>query len=264
MKEKQKTEGRKPVLVLSGLDPSGKAGMLRDVRVISELGGWVLAVPTALTIQDFSVNYGFEPLGAELFEKMLLVILRECAPASVKIGMVPTMEIAQVLADALSKLEAPVVYDPVMRSSDGAPLMNDGEESDIFELLAGISTVITPNIPEASFFSGVSRRCGDFEKSAALSLLTKMTAEKKSPRSNATKAVLLKGGHSSGGEVVDILFTSNGGRFEYTRKRRGDIIRGSGCALSSAMAMFLADGAELERSFLLAEEVMDGIIERVR
>ena len=237
------------ILVLSGFDPSSKAGILKDTQVIRHLGGHAMAIPTALTAQNFSQNYGFIPIDYDFFEKMLATLLSDKLPDAVKIGMVPNAKIASIIRKNLDGKNLPIVYDPVLSSSDGNALMKSGEEIQILKIIAAISTIITPNIPEAEFFTKVSRELDGFDKIVAEKIL-KMGAG----------AVVIKGGHRGGENIYDTLFTTDGSIQKYHRKRLHKNFRGTGCSFSSALAKFLADGLKIENAFVSAERAMDEML----
>ncbi len=236
------------ILVLAGFDPSGKAGILKDAEVIRHLGGHAMAVPTALTAQNFSQNYGFIPIDYDFFEKMLITLLSDKIPDAVKIGMVPDVKIASIIAKNLDR-NLPIIYDPVLSSSDGKTLMKPGEEMEIFKIIATISTVVTPNIPEAEFFTKFSNDCDNFEERCAEKIFA-MGAD----------AVVIKGGHRDGENIHDTLFTADGYSQKYRRKRLHKKFRGTGCSFSSAMAKFFADRFAIQNAFLSAERAMDEML----
>jgi len=237
------------VLTIAGFDPSGKAGILRDVSIISALGASAQAVPTALTIQDSSQGYGFDAITPELFERMLSILIAQRKPDAVKIGMVPNIALAECIAHYIAPLRIPIVYDTVFSTTDGCTLVEKNMEFEIFRIVSAISTVITPNIPEASLLSGIAHKTDDFEQKV-FAIFSKF----------GVNAMLLKGGHSQKNDVCDSLFTKGKEICIYTRPRLNHEIRGTGCALSSALATFLAMEKSLPQAFYDTEKTIDKLL----
>jgi len=235
------------VLAISGLDPSGKAGLLRDVSVINSIDVIAGGIPTAITVQDFERAYVWEPIDEKLFKKILEKLFANRYPDAIKIGMVPNIKLAVVIEKELSSIGIPVVWDPVIAASDGILLMNPDEIDDIMTVLSRVVTVITPNIPEANrFWVG---KDGTLDEN----LLSKKVNE------YGIMAILLKGGHSSGKYIEDCLITDSD-MIYYRRIRLNKSIRGTGCALASALATELAAGKPIGNAFIEAEKFMDNFI----
>ncbi len=240
--------GKKFIFVLSGLDPSGKAGFVLDIRVITQLGNYAGGTSTAMTVQGFRSGENFVPTEPKILRQQIEAVWRDKTPDAVKIGMVPTTGIAEVIAKLIKKFlpsKVPVVWDPVMLSSDGIPLMNEAEIDAIFIALMEVVRVITPNIPEFERLFGVPSTDDAVLEAAE----------------NFRTAILLKGGHSSGRTIRDIL-AYRGKITEYFRERRPARIRGTGCALSSALAVYMALYDDLAQSFSAAENFMDEFVLR--
>ena len=237
------------VLVLAGFDPSGKAGILRDAQVIRHLGSYPVAIPAALTAQNFQINDGFIPVDSDFFEKMLMTLLDKNPPDGVKIGMIPDEKTASIVKKFFIDANIPIVYDPVLSSSDGKPLMFKQQERQIFEKIAEIATIITPNIPEAEFFFKIRRHSHNFFDEC-----TKIC------KSYDVSGMVIKGGHDRGNDITDVLVLADGTLRKYRRKRLDKNIRGTGCMFSSALAKYLADGFSIEDAFLYAEKSMDDML----
>ncbi len=236
---------RKPmVFIISGLDPSGKAGFILDSVVVDRLGGDAAGMTSAITVQDLEKGYDFYSIAEELARAVISQILAQINPDAVKIGMMPVLDSAEYIVSELVKLKCPVVWDPVLQTSDGLPLVEPNDIHRIFEVLAPVVSVLTPNIPEASVLFHTDDEHLD-EK-----FLRKMA------KRYGFDGILLKGGHSKNPIVEDILVTSET-TFEYRRERLNFNVRGTGCALSSALATELAKGLFLDDAFVEAEKFMD-------
>jgi hydroxymethylpyrimidine/phosphomethylpyrimidine kinase len=236
---------RVDVLICAGLDPSGGAGLIADVRVVSELGGRPVGVVTALTVQNTTAVIDTEAIGAAAVREQLEFLLSDVEVRAVKIGMIGSSEIARSIGQALALTNAPVVWDPVIHPSRGDVSFIDSLFSHAVAALIPHVTVLTPNAHELAFLTGAP----------ITSLADAISAGEALARRFAT-AVFVKGGHlgDSEAEAVDVLCRPAGPvgparpRIELLRGPRvrgGEHVHGTGCALSSALATHLARGTEL-------------------
>ncbi len=234
------------VLICSGLDPSGGAGFISDVRVITALGCRPVGVVTALTVQNTTGVIDSEALGADRIREQLEFLLSDVEVQAVKVGMIGSSAIALAMAKAFALTAAPVVWDPVVQPSLGDARFVDSMFGDATLALAPHVTVITPNASELAFMAGVSP--------AAVSGIDDAAAVGHALAERLRTAVLVKGGHLAGGgasdagraDSVDILCHAGG--IEQLRGPRlpgGEHVHGTGCALSSALAAHLARGLPL-------------------
>jgi hydroxymethylpyrimidine kinase/phosphomethylpyrimidine kinase len=258
---------RPDVLICAGLDPSGGAGLIADVRVISELGGRPVGVVTALTVQSTSVVVAVEPVSAELVGEQLELLLSDVEVRAVKLGMIGSSEVAEAIGRALALTRAPVVWDPVLRPSRGeVSFVDDRFERALAALIPHV-TVLTPNALELAQLTG-----------ATIATLPDALAAGRALSDRLATAVLVKGGHLGGrsthgtpgaapaerpdevtdevtDEVIDALCHAGG--HELLRGPRvpgGEHVHGTGCALSSALAVHLARGASLIDACRLAKD----------
>ena len=237
------------VLVLAGLDPSGGAGLLADVRSLGAFGVHAAGVATALTIQDSARCHGFEPVDSELLQRQLEALLDDLPVAAIKVGMVGGGHMARVIARTLAPLVeggVPLVFDPVLRASVGADLFDGNPEEELGPLLA-VTTLCTPNRQEAEALTGLSLDSLDDARRAARAL-----------RALGPRAVLVKGGHlgaADSPEVTDLLDDGDGDPALMSSPRLPPPTpHGTGCALSSAIAAQLALGAPLREAVTAARE----------
>jgi hydroxymethylpyrimidine/phosphomethylpyrimidine kinase len=205
----------KSVLVLAGLDPSGGAGLLADAEAIRAAGARPLCVATALTVQTTSAARRFETVGATLLRDSVQALLEEEEIGAIKIGMIGSEELGDLL-EALLPRDLPRVVDPVLRASSGASLLRGSPQ--VYLRLAR-NGLLTPNLPEAQALGEVPG------------------------------LVLIKGGHRAGEIVFDTLITPQG-REDFTGSRIAGHKRGTGCRLASFVAGRLALGAELRSAIL--------------
>ena len=241
------------VLVIAGFDPSGGAGVLRDVATLQDLGVRARAVVAALTAQDEDHFDGFVAVDPAFLRRQIDAITR--APfAAVKIGMLGTVANADAVAKFLWGVRAragglPVVVDPVLRASAGGLLTDDAALGALRSHLLPLATVLTPNLPEAEALTGSPIRSLADMREAAVRL-----------RAGGCRAVVIKGGHGAGDRVADVLVDDHAVHV-IERDRLPGGIHGSGCRFSSAIAAHLALGRSIEEAVRRAGDYVAEAIE---
>ncbi len=212
------------VLTIAGSDPSGGAGIQQDLRTIESLGCYGASVITALTTQNTLGVQSVMSVPADVVKSQLEAVLSDLDVKAIKIGQIPSAEVAHVIAETLrQQFSIDIVLDPVMISTSGRRLMSEDAIDVVVSELFPLCTLITPNIPEAE----------------TLFALPGFDARKYN--------LLIKGGHAEGSEMADRLCLTNGTERVYvTEKIESSNLHGTGCALSSAIAASLALGYSLE------------------
>jgi len=227
---------RPVVLTIAGLDPSGGAGVVADIKTIYALGCFPAAALTSITYQNTTGVFGAEHQTAETLRAQVEPVIRDLNVVAAKTGMLPTAEIVAEVARLFSEepLQAPVV-DPVMVSTSGHDLIGDEAFQILKTRLLPIARIVTPNIPEAERLAGI-----------AIETETDMRRAAEAIRSMGARAVLVKGGHRAiGNQAVDILLEDEFVEFREQYIEVGEI-HGSGCTLSAAIAAGLGNGMTLE------------------
>jgi hydroxymethylpyrimidine/phosphomethylpyrimidine kinase len=217
------------VLVAAGSDPSGGAGLQADLAVLADHGVHGAAAVTALTVQNTRGVRSVHPVEASVVEAQLRAVLEELPVGAIKLGMLGDQAVLTAVARVLGELGAgvPVVLDPVLRSTSGAALLSPDALEALLEALLPRVSLITPNLPELAVLEGSA---GDLSQRCA----------------RLGVALLIKGGHGSGEELVDRLLLPGGERIELVHPRQaGPDWHGTGCALSSSIAARLASGRPL-------------------
>lgn len=228
---------RPDVLICAGLDPSGGAGLIADVRVVTELGGRPVGVVTALTVQNTTAVIDTEAMSVELIREQLEFLLSDVEVRGVKIGMIGSSELARSIASGLALTSAPVVWDPVIHPSRGDVPFVDSLFSHALAALMPHVTLLTPNAQELGFLTG-----------KRVASLADAIAAADAIASKFSIAVLVKGGHlADPEESIDAIVEANKEPVLLRGRRlaSGEHVHGTGCALSSAIATRLALGAEL-------------------
>lgn len=236
------------ILTIAGSDSSGGAGIQADLKTIGALECYGASVITAVTAQNTRGVRDVHDIPVEVVEAQLDAVFEDVRIDAVKIGMVSSPEIIEVIVKALQKYKpTTVVVDPVMVSTSGARLADDDTIKSIRQHLLPMASVLTPNIPEAEVLLGRDYG-GDMELMAELLL-------KLEPR-----GVLLKGGHLSGAESVDIYADKDGlVRLSEDRIETHNT-HGTGCSLASAMAVYLAKGLPGPEAAAAAKKYVTGAL----
>jgi hydroxymethylpyrimidine kinase/phosphomethylpyrimidine kinase len=175
----------KVALTIAGLDPSGGAGIIADIKTFAAFGCFPTAAVSSLTFQNTIGVFGAVHQTAESVRGQVEPILQDFTVAALKTGMLPTREVIEEVARLVweNKLENFVV-DPVVRSTSGFDLIDDEALEALIEKLFPLSTVITPNIPEAERIARIKiENIADIRRAARIM------------QDYGAKAVLIKGGH---------------------------------------------------------------------
>jgi hydroxymethylpyrimidine/phosphomethylpyrimidine kinase len=243
---------RPVVLSIAGLDPSGGAGIVADIKTIAGIGCFPAAALTSITFQNTTGVFGAEHQTAQTLRAQVEPIVHDLDVAAAKTGMLPTAEIVAEVARLFAEedLPAPVV-DPVVVATSGDVLIDEEAFRILKTELFPLARVVTPNIPEAEKLTGFSIVTEeDLRRTAqAIQLM-------------GARAVLVKGGHRSvGGQALDILLGEDGIFTEFqTEYLDVGEVHGSGCTLSAAIAAGLAKGLTLEEAVGAAKKYVTDAI----
>ncbi len=221
-------------LSIAGVDPSGGAGVLADVKTMSALGAYGMAVIAALTAQNTQAVTGISPVPPDFVAAQIDTLFADVRVDAVKIGMLGQVGVTRVVADRLAHWRpAHVVLDPVMVSKSGDHLLERQAVDALREGLIPLSTVITPNLPEAGVLLGQSPVDNLKDMRRVAERLRRLLAD------DGERWVFLKGGHLPGDDTIDLLH--DGDRLIELPGRRIDTpnTHGTGCTLSAALAALL-------------------------
>jgi len=252
------------VLTIAGSDSGGGAGIQADLKVITSLGAYGLSVITAITAQNTLGVTAIQDIDLQIIEAQIDAVLSDIGADSVKIGMLASPEIVQLVAKSLRKHGVTrIILDPVLRATSGANLGGDDTAQAMISELFPMASLVTPNLEEASLLLGRDIYQVDDFKSAADELLAL-----------GPQAVLIKGGHLDvkHAELTDFLmWRSIEDGLEITQSkefkhRRIDTenTHGTGCSLSAAIATYLADGHDLAHSVAKAIAYVEAGLEAGR
>jgi hydroxymethylpyrimidine/phosphomethylpyrimidine kinase len=239
------------VLTIAGVDPSGGAGVLADVKAMCALGAYACGAIAALTAQNTRAVTGIHEVPSAFLELQLETLFDDVRIDAVKIGMLASGELIRVVAEALERHRPRfVVLDPVMVAKSGDRLLRADAVAALRERLLPLATVVTPNLPEA----------GDLLARPVTDRPEEMREAARALAALGAGSVLVKGGHGTGDTLVDVLF--DGGRFvelPATRIRTRNT-HGTGCTLSSAIAALLPQRPSVEAAVRDAREYVLGAI----
>lgn len=226
----------KRVLIVAGSDSGGGAGIQADLKTVSALGAWGTTAVTALTAQNSRGVAAIHAVPPAFIAAQIRAVLDDIGADAVKIGMLSDAAVVAAVADALEGA-GPVILDPVMVAKGGARLLADDAVAVLKERLIPRAALLTPNIPEAEALAGVSIAAPADMQRAADAL-----------RGLGAGAVLVKGGHLPGDEVIDVLVDDGGAvMFQQPRVKTRNT-HGTGCTLSAAVAALCAQGRPLREA----------------
>ena len=225
---------------IAGFDPTGGAGVGVDLAVFEAFGAVGKAVVTVETEQD---EGGVRRLGARdphVVAEELRAVLDDDDPAGIKIGALGTRALAEAVAEVLGDgNDRWVVLDPVLSASAGGHLLEPNAVAHLVGILGSVVDVVTPNAPEADVLLGDTPLPLDLFQPRALAKAFALCNQ-------GWSAALLKGGHSPNGQRLEDVLADGSGVSTFERiVLDGPDVRGTGCALSSAIAGYLAQGASL-------------------
>jgi hydroxymethylpyrimidine/phosphomethylpyrimidine kinase len=228
-------------MTIAGSDSGGGAGIQADLKAFARCGVHGTCAITAITAQN--------TVGVELVTQVpgptivaqVHAVAEDMPIDAVKVGMLGDEATIDAVVEALTLVgDAPVVVDPVMVSASGATLLDRNAKAALIERVLPLATVATPNVPEARELAGLGERAGGAELARAIQAL-------------GPEAVVVTGGHSDDG--ADVLYDGSG-TLRIDGPRYADAAsHGSGCTHSSALAAFLARGAELAEAARWAREI---------
>ena len=233
------------VLTFAASDPTAGAGIQADTLTLASLGCHPLSALTAVTVQDTVGVRSVHPVAADVVERQARTLLEDMRVAAFKIGVLGSVDnvvaVAGIVADHPG---VPLVFDPVLTSGRGDDFAGDAIIATMREFLLPLTTVLTPNVPEAL-------RLAEFQADAGVpgidfcgQRLVAMGA----------RYVLITGTHEGTPEVINTLHGRDGVLRRDCWKRLPGSYHGSGCTLASAIAGHLAGGASIDDAVRAAQD----------
>ncbi len=245
----------KVCLSIAGLDPSGGAGIIADIKAFSAFGCFGTSAISSVTYQNTQGVFGSEHQTAESVRAQVEPILDDFVVSALKTGMLPTREIIEEIAGILADHELKnIVVDPVVRSTSGYDLIDDRALDSLVEKLFPFATLITPNVPEAE---RISKTYIDSETDVwkAAKIMQSMGAEN----------ILIKGGHLEnfdGGSrsAKDYLFLGDELEIFELEYIETSATHGTGCTLAAAITANLARGRNISEAVRISKKFVNEAI----
>jgi len=239
----------KTALTIAGSDSIGGAGIQADIKTMTMNGVYAMSAITAMTAQNTLGVKAISESTPEFLRDQIDVVFEDIFPDSVKIGMVSSAKLVEVIADRLKFYDAKnIVVDPVMVSTSGTDLIKTEAIESLASNLFPISTLVTPNIPEAEILADI-KICNNNDMISAAKLIS----------SKYGCNVLIKGGHCIN-DANDLLYKNGECHWFEGKRVYNPNTHGTGCTLSSAIASNLAKGYSLEESIQKAKNYISGAL----
>lgn len=241
------------LLIVAGSDSGGGAGIQADIKTASALGVYAMTAVTAVTVQDTMGVHSIHAVPPDTIAHQMRVCLADIGADAIKTGMLASEDMIVAVASALREQarDVPLVVDPVMVAKGGARLIDDGALNVLKRDMLPLATVLTPNAPEASALAG----------GAPVETVEDMIAVGRMLRTLGPHAVLMKGGHVAGPEIVDVLIGETGEEAFVSPRIATVHTHGTGCTLASAIASGLAQGLSLHTA---VERARAYVLEAIR
>jgi hydroxymethylpyrimidine/phosphomethylpyrimidine kinase len=239
-------------LTIAGSDSSGGAGIQADLKTFSALGVYGASVLTALTAQNTTGVQGVYAVPPAFVAAQMASVLDDLDVRGIKTGMLADAPIIRAVAAGLAERApaVPLIVDPVMIATSGDLLLERDAIDTLKTVLIPLATLITPNLPEAAALLGEQPAETEPQALDQLGRLVKLGA----------RAVLLKGGHGSGSEVVDLLAIGSSVIRLAAPRIATRHTHGTGCTLSAAIAARMAAGDDLEAAVRRAKAYVHAAI----
>ncbi len=231
-------------LTIAGSDSGGGAGIQADLKAFTVLRVFGMSAVTALTAQNTCGITDVYPLPATFVRRQIDAVMSDIGADAVKTGMLVNAEIIAVVAQAVRQYGVRLlVLDPVMAAETGTPLLEDTARDVFVKQLLPPSVLVTPNIHEAQALTGV-----------VINSVADMGRAARALVELGARAALVKGGHLSGAEAVDVLDDGQA-QHEFAAARLPAMhTHGTGCLLSAAITAHLARGADLRTAIEHAKQ----------
>ena len=237
------------VLAIAGSDASGGAGIQADLKTVLAHHVYGMTAITALTAQNTCGVQAIAPVTPAFLTAQIDSVFTDIFPDAVKIGMIPSGELCDVIAERLRFYKArQIVLDPVMVATSGASLSGNGALQSLKSNLLPLATIVTPNIPETEVLAEMTLNSSQDMELAARAISGRFGC-----------AVLVKGGHRLN-DANDYLYADGRGVWFQGKRINNPNTHGTGCTLSSAIASNLAKGLDLEHSVRYAKNYISGAL----
>lgn len=237
------------VLTIAGTDPTGGAGIQADLKTFQELKSYGMSVITTVVAQNTTGVQDAHHLPIQMIEQQLDSVISDVPVHAFKTGMIAHIDMMKVIAEKIPKLDAPYVMDPVMVATSGDPLIEEKARLYLREHLLPLTTLVTPNIPEAEYITGEKIDTTDDMKRAAEQIVVNFGAN----------GALIKGGHLKG-DAVDFLYDGTSMHTFSSKRIDTTNTHGTGCTYSAAITAYLSQGLPLQKAVEKAKHFVTAAI----
>lgn len=249
-------EGHQPmtnvacVLTIAGTDPSGGAGIQADLKTFQELQSYGMSVITSVVAQNTTGVQDVHHLPIKMLEQQLDSILTDIQVHAFKTGMIANIDMMKAIVEKISAVKVPYVMDPVMVATSGDPLIATDARNYLRDYLLPLTTLVTPNIPEAEYLTGITIESLSDMKHAAKEIVNTYGAG----------AALVKGGHIKG-DAVDFLYDGNVIHTFSSKRIETNNTHGTGCTYSAAITAYMSQGVSLIEAVKKAKNFVTAAIQ---
>ncbi|WP_036697359.1 bifunctional hydroxymethylpyrimidine kinase/phosphomethylpyrimidine kinase [Paenibacillus taiwanensis] len=232
-------------LTIAGSDSSGGAGIQADIKTFQECGAYGMSVITAITSQNTNGVRDVHVIPVEHIVSQIDAVQEDIVPDAIKTGMLVDEVTIRTISDKMKAFGwSNVVVDPVMIAKGGASLLSLSAIDTLRKELLPLTTIVTPNIPEAEVLANMKIHTFEDRIQAAARI-----------HANGVPYVFIKGGHDNTWSTCDDLLYDGSATWWFSSERRiTPHTHGTGCTISAAMTAFLAGGASVAQAVLLAKQ----------
>ncbi|MGM8364964.1 bifunctional hydroxymethylpyrimidine kinase/phosphomethylpyrimidine kinase [Virgibacillus sp. W0181] len=238
-------------LTIAGTDPTGGAGIQADLKTFQELKSYGMSVITSVVAQNTTGVQDVHHLPLSMIEQQLNSVWKDIPVHAFKTGMIANIDMMKIVKRKITQVAAPYVMDPVMVTTSGDPLIAMDARLYLRDQLLPLTTIVTPNIPEAEAITEHSIQTEDEMQAAAITIVKHFGAG----------AALVKGGHLDG-DAVDILFDGKQIKRYVANRIDTNNTHGTGCTLSAAITAYLSHGFTLHEAVQKAKRYVTAAIEQ--
>jgi len=224
-------------LTIAGTDPTGGAGIQADLKTFQELKSYGMSVITSVVAQNTTGVQNVHHVPLQMIEAQLNSVIEDISVSAFKTGMIANIDMMEIIKNKIPQLNAPFVMDPVMVTTSGDSLIDEDARIFLRDELLPLTTVVTPNIPEAEHILDKKIETASDMKDAAKEIVL----------SYGAGAALVKGGHRQG-DAIDFLYDGNEIHTFSVDRIDTKNTHGTGCTLSAAITAYLSQGFSLVKT----------------
>lgn len=221
-------------LTIAGTDPTGGAGVQADLKTFQELQSYGMSVITSVVAQNTTGVQGIHHIPLQMIHDQLKSVFSDMPVHALKTGMIANIDMMEIIEAHIANKKIPYVIDPVMVATSGDALISEDARDYLRKYLLPHCTVVTPNLPEAAFLTGMEID----------SLDAMQTAAKKIVHDYGAGAALVKGGHLVG-DAIDFLYDGKNMHEFFAHRIDTVNTHGTGCTYSAAITAYLSHGLSL-------------------